>query len=443
MRTTALTLALLAACGARTELTRGHRGNAAGSSTNGADGAGGATTDSTTTSVGGSGGAAPSTTGTMSTTGTGGNLDLVCDTLTASGQLTTIPTLGPGTSDNARFHLLDATRLAVFHRPFDSTLGLRLASTTVEWTQAWPPKSDAPVQIIANLKESFAIDKSAHPLVAVLTPHAEAPGVAFGTVDPAVGAWVPKLTADFSADRSVFVRYGLGEYFIGMSAPGTSPGGSTQLRAAFYDGSKLRGPYNVGCSATPILGDALAIPQGWLLARTAPQQATCNPALPAPNSQAISIDLIVGGMPLIGGEVPFGGKSHQLAFVPRGDGAWLLYWSDAITLSGLAIDSFGKIEGVVPIAKLTEKSFAFAADALDDGMVVVLFDELSSGETTLRTIVTNANGTTIATASLANPPKLTTLPQVAFDPATRQVLVGFAGITNAVQSVYLARYQCE
>ncbi len=448
MRATVLTLLCLLACGARTELPNGLRSLAsdaptAGSSTGGTGGVESSTTGTPTGSVGGGGADPGSTTGTMTSTGTGAPLDTVCDVLTPNGAVTPIPTLGPGTADNTRFHALDAGRTAVFHRPFDSTLGLRLASTTVEWADAWPPKTSPPVLILADLKLSFAIDFTANPLVALLTPNPLGPGVGFGKVAPASGNWSAQVVTDFAADRALFVRYGLGTYFMAMSHPSVSPGGSTQLRAAFYDGVQLRGPYNVGCSTKPVTTDALALTNGWLLVRSGPQVPSCNPSIAAPEPVEVSVDFIVNGMPFVSGQLPFGGTSSQLVLVPRADGAWLLFWSNPTTLSGIALDGFGKVLGVLPLATLTENPFAFAAQKLDDGMVVVLYDAPSEAPSAIEVLVFNASGTLLATASIKDPPKLTTPPQVAFDSVTRQVLVGFNGLVNAVQSVYLARFGCH
>jgi hypothetical protein len=433
-------LLLMASCGARTELSLDRQNT--GSTESGASSGGAASGDAASDATAGAG--AGGTSAANSTSAGGGAL-VACANLESNGPLTALPSLGPGTSDNTRFHWLDKTRMAVVHRPFDNVLGLRIGSTTIDWTSGWPAGNAAPVELVATADESFAIDRAENPLIGLLAPRVGLPGVWFGEVDPAVGGWSPSLPVDLTADRATFVRRSVfGEYFLGTSAPGTSPNGSTQFRASFFDGTKLRGPYNAGCSAVPILADALPVPNGWLLARTAPATpASCSPLAPAPAEQSISIDLIANGMPLVGGEVPFGGKTSQLILVPRAEGAWLLYWSDAITLQALSLDGFGKILGVVKVATLTENSFAFAADKLDDGLVVVLFDAPSEGPTALRVLVLDGQGAPLSSVSIANPPKLTTPPQVAFDPNTRQVLVGFSGIANAVQSVYLARFACS
>jgi len=398
-----------------------------------------------TLGVGGTGGAPPTTTaGPGGTSTAGGGSVTACTKLVQNGALTIVPTLQPGTSDNARFHRLDDARIAVFHRPFDSVMGLRLGSTTVTWTGSWPPPSAPPVAIVEPAGLSFAIDRGPDPTVALLSPPPGGNGVSFGVVDPAVGGWSPQASIALSADRAVFSRRGFGEACVGTTIPGISPGPSSQLRVAWYDGKDVRGPYNAGCSTALVMADALALPAGWLLARTSSSISTCSPFAPAPPPQNITVDLIAGDMPLFGAEIPFGGQTSQLALVPRGDGAWLLHWLGASTLMGLALDGLGHI-AFGPVALLTLKgpSFAFAADRLDDGLGLVLYDVPPSGPTALIVVATNAVGAPIASAVLVDPPKLTTAPQLAFDAVSRQLLVGFSGVLNGKQSAYLARFACE
>lgn len=413
-------------------------------------GAGGASSgsDGSTSEVGsgaGSGTGMPTTsTGPGASTSASGGPITACTKLVQTGDLVTIPTVQPGSADNARFHRLDDTRVAVAHRPFDSVLGLRLGSTTVTWTDAWPPTSDAPVTLLENAGLSFAVDRGPELNIGLLTPPPMGTGISFGVVDPAVGGWQGQASIDLTADRAVFSRRGLGEYFVGTTTPGPSPGPSSQLRVGWYDGKDVRGPYNAGCSSALVMADALALPAGWLLARTTSSVATCSAFSPAPPPQNITVDLIVGDMPLFGAEIPFGGQTSQLALVPRQEGAWLLHWFGPSTLMGLALDGVGHIAfGPTALVTLKGPSFAFAADPLDDGLALALYDAPESAPAALVILVTNALGAPIASAALFNPPKPTTAPQLLFDAKTRQLLLGFSGLDAGKQSLYLARFACE
>lgn len=439
MRPAVPLFALLVACGARSSLRADSK--AADGSSASSTGGGSGSPSGSGSGLAGAGGASDS--GAGATTGSGGSAPLACTSLSQNGPLVTLPTLGPGTSDNARFHWLDDSRIAVVHRPFDSVVGLRVGSTELAWTGSWPPAAGVPVELIANASESFAIDRAASPLVGLLAPPSNASGVAFGLVDPLAGGWQPSLPIDAQGDRAVFVRQGLGEYLVATAGTGDSPGGSSQLRIAWTDGTALRGPFDAGCHATGILADALAVDDGWLLARTSTALESCDPSTPAPTAPRLSVMRYAIEGTTFGTEMPLGNGSNQIALVARPGGAWLVHWLGTASIVAVAIDAAGQaVFGPIPIVSLTEDPFAFAVDRLDDGLAVVAYDKPSEGPTSLQVIVTDSSGTTIASTSIASPPRLTTPPQVAFDPVTRQLLVGFAGITAAKQSIHLARFAC-
>lgn len=448
MRAHALVLLLVVGCGARSGLREG-RGDRDGSTA----GAGGAA--SGPAGSGGDGGAPAGGSGAMSGvggasangsgSGAGGGSATGCTALASSGPLTAIPSLPPGTSDNTRFHWLDAQRIAVVHRPFDPDKGLKLGSTVVDWVGAWPPQTSVPVELVGLASESFAIDRDPNPLLGLLAPGAGTLGVSFGTVDPSVGGWIPTLSVDPNADRAVFVRSGFGQYFLGSETPGASPGGAYQLRATLTDGKTVAGPFNAGCHRYRIAADALALPTGWLFARTAPSTSTCNPAVPASMDNTVTITRITEMVPMPGAEFELLGSSNQIALVARGvDGGWLVHWSGAATVSALPLDGAGKVAGPpAALHTLTESPFAFAADRLDEGLVLATYDADAAGGPRLRVQVTDGGGKLLSFVELSNPPKPTTPLQVAFEPETRQILVGYSGLVGAVQSVNLGRFRCE
>lgn len=442
MRALVFMLALVGAGCSRTRLleldvTRLEEGSqsAQSSGDTGAGGAGGGV------SAGGAGAGETSVT----TSGGGAGAPLVCDKLVLDGPPTIIPTLGSETSDNARFHVLDGAHVAVIHRPYEPGADLlRLGSTTVDWTGVWPPTVEPPVELVKEIGLSFAIDAGPAPLVGLMTSNGLAAPFAFGLADPVIGAWTSKLVLEPSADRATFVRRRGGEYFLGVGVPATGAFGPYhRLRVGWLDDGAVRGPYDAGCSTNPVLADAMATPKGWLLARTTPNDFQCDPSSPPPGAQFVSIDLIVNDSPISGAEIPFGGQSSQIALMPRPGGAWILYWSGPTTLMGILLDEFGHIAGgPVLLAAASESSFAFAVAPLDDGFAILLYDVLASGPSALYVVVKDAFGNTLALGKIDSPPKLTTRPQLAFDPQTRSVLVGYSAIGAGKQATYLARFAC-
>jgi hypothetical protein len=446
MTRVALVFALLACGCSRSWLLEGDA-VASGGAEVGAGTGGVASTSSSASGAGGAGAGGNSTSSASSpasvASGVGGSSPL-CTQLTLEGPPVAIPTLGPGTADNPRFHFLDADRVAVVHRPFDSVLGLRIGSTTVTWTGAWPPPAEPPVELLGQVGLSFAVDRGPDPRLGVLASPSEQLGMWLDVVDPAVGGWKQNLAIDGSADRAVFLRRKGEEFMTATVSPGMSSFGAFyQLRVAWFDGATLRGPFNAGCSAGAVMADALPTSKGWLLARTSPSASTCSPFAPPPPPQAITVDGIVNDMPVAGAEIPFGGQTQQVVLARRQGGAWLLYWAGSKTLMGIALTELGQIAGgPVPLATVTESSFAFAADQLDDGLAILVYDAPSAGPTALHVFVKDAFANTLAVGTIASPPKLTTPPQLAFDPATRNVLVGYAAVQAGKQATYLARFAC-
>jgi hypothetical protein len=446
-----LLLVGLVACGSRTPLRLTASGdddaNAAGANTSAAaaSGSGGA---------GASGGGATGGNATGGS-GTGGETELSCLALEQNGELLMLPTLPEGGAELPVLHALGDGRTAVVFRWIvaEGPAAIdRVASMTLDWTGAWPPSMEPMVELVPNAA-SFAVDRGPSSLLGLLTRTDPAlAGVSFGFADADVGGWGPLVATADDATRAVFVApTSSGRHFVGMQRPGGfTEWPSFELLVGWVhqppNGVQYEGPIAAGCVDQPLAADALETSEGWLLARAMPVGGTCFDDTPPAPATVLTVTRWTDGGELFGLEVPQPGPIEALAMVPRSSGAWVAYLRQGEILEAVRMDDQGLLElGPVPLTTSTESAFSFGAAGLGGGMVIAFVDEPGNAAADLVVEATDAMGVITATAEIDSPPLTHGAPAVAFDAATRQVLVAFTGYVDSPpgSAVFVARFACR
>jgi hypothetical protein len=406
----ALWLSLLVACNGRSALETSGQGGGAGA---GAMGSGAMGSGAMGSGAMGPGGSAP------------------CAQLVQTGALTALPTLPDKMALQPRLHSLGKGQMAVVHHggPTGGT-----ATTNIAWTESWPPVISTPFAL--HDEGGYAapvghVGPSGIPLIAGV--------MAFGFADPQKGGWSQLVVTDTNAFGRQFLADDMHDnYFIGMLASGGFPDATMALHVGWVGvngTTSYTGPTDLGCLNQPSTADGIAVPGGWLLARS---RAECGQSPPNPPTVTLTRYAGAGAEPQLGAEITLFSAVQRLALVPRPAGAWLLYFQSA--LQGTRLDALGKVElGPVDLVSMGQP-YSFGVDAVDGGLIVAV-----AMDNDLKVSVFDDQGMTIASVSLNEKDQPYYMePQIAFDEGSRQALLAIAMPDGAgSHRINVARFSCQ
>jgi hypothetical protein len=414
----ALWLSLLVACNGRSSLETSGPGGGAGAGGSGAGGTGSGATGPGGMGPGGGGGSAP------------------CAQLVQSGALTALPTLPDKMALQPRLHSLGKGQMAVVHINGGPPSG-GLASTSIAWTESWPPVISTPVELYDA--PAFAapvghVGANGIPLLAVAEPFE----TAFGFADPQKGGWSQLVVTDTNTFGAKFLAADASDdYFVGMLVSGGFPDATMALqvgRVGVKGTTSYTGPTDLGCLNQPSTADGVAVPGGWLLARS---RAECGQA--PPNPPTVTVTRFADAEPQVGSELTLFGAVQKLTLVPRPAGAWLLYWQPSV-LQATRLDALGKVElGPVDLVSMGQP-YNFAADAIDGGLIVAV-----AMDNDLKVSVFDDQGVSIASVSLNEKDQPYYMePQIAFDEGSRQALLAVPmPDETSTYKINVARFSCQ
>ncbi|HVY45471.1 MAG TPA: hypothetical protein VHB21_06305 [Minicystis sp.] len=447
----ASTIALVAACGARSSLFEGEAARGGGGGTT--------TSSSSTTGTGGATSSTTSSSASSSSTGGGGGGGVPC-VLAVTGPDTAAPdapgfqsarpalvSLGAATPPVALVEGLDPLETPGPPRSILGVVGLDPWST-------WPPALAMPTSVVSTSYGSrFSIATSIAGTYAVLADRAllegEGGGLAFATDATASGA------ATFSPLTSTHDAAA----FIDTSFPSVAPavlsywttepsGGLRAHVEAFADAGE-----GYGCGAPP-LPAAAAASGGALLAAFATQDDldVClqdPPPVPGTNVETRSIRPGTNDWNVEGGLFAFSQPVLDVAMSPREGGAWLAALAGAGPALGgsvhlQALDAGAQATGVN--AEPDGSSWgAIAAAPFGDGLLLVALDVASSQ---LVARLFDASGALVSqvTVPLAFPEQPIAPITLVAGPSGREWLLAWPAIwetgSDAPNSIHLARLAC-
>jgi hypothetical protein len=323
-------------------------------------------------------------------------------------------------------------------------------SSTIDWTGAWPPVAIGPVELIdIPWYLASAAPKAPTGIALLGKSSTDATSLAFGFADPVnggfseLGTTTPKVIEKFiTADKE-------GNFFVGSAAYNGT--GYETFQAGWFTTKGMTsyvGPIDLGC---PVFNsdhaDGIAVPGGWLFARGLHGECTGSKAL-------VRITRFTDGMQQTVGDVDIENDSpSKVDLLPRPGGAWLLYenWNDAnFGFVAARLDASGSVElgPIVLSIPGFQEPIMYAADALDDGLIAVVGGEWLPTSIEYAIAATDEQGVPISSALLSGAVEPWSVPQIAFDHATRQALVVVVSSPNSsagesLNRIHVARFSCE
>jgi len=418
----------------------------------GISGTGGAGNGSTGGAGNGSTGGAG--TGGVGTGGTGGG-GPACGALVSAGPPIGVIALGPPFATEAEpvlrrapndevtvafsFDGMAAANPAIRHATFDP------------WT-IWPPPEPFPDTVLSVGSYSFAVETLSTNFYGIL--HGDSPtppGMAFSIATPGLpGAGLLTPTSQL-AERALFaVDSHLGQHLVGMQRPGdylASP--SFQLEIGFVhqppNGLTYVGPIDYACGDSPIAADAVAVSDGWLLARNATASSCADDVPPAPSTDVVVRRLGIGGMQFFAAELPGNSVVEVVDLEPRPAGAWLTYKRAATSAVEVALlDELGLlVDGPQTVSSASSFPLGAATTTLGEHLVIAFVDDPAGNPPDITLIVVNDALSAIAStsfepAALASPSRVSVLGSEDAD----SVLVTWIAVQDGGTRVRMQRFDC-
>lgn len=386
--------------------------------------------------------------------GTGGTP--VCSALVSAGPPIGVADMGPqfaAEADPVLRPAPDDEVTVVFSFDGMANANPMIRHATFDPWSAWPPPPPSSDTVMSVGAYSFAADPLSVNAYGIL--HGEnpwPPGMDFSIATPGQPGSGVLTSASALAERALFaVASPIGQHLVGMQRPGDFvlfP--SFQLEIGFVhvppNGVTYVGPVDAGCGDAPIAADAVAVTDGWLLAKNAFTSSCADDVGPSPSTDVVVRRFTGAGMQFFAAELLGAEVVETIDLEPRGDGAWLTYrraFPSPVEVAKL--DELGLLlDGPAAVSSPASLPLGnVAATALGDRLVAAFVDDPAGNPPDVTLLLVDDSLSTIAStsfepSSLVWPSRLSVLAS----PAESSVLVAWVAGLDGGTRLRMQRFDC-